>query len=88
MNDIVGRWGGEEFVIVAPQTDLAGAAALGERSRAAIANEKINPGTHGISVTVSVGCAAGVEPAESLVATADKALYQSKADGRNRVTIG
>jgi diguanylate cyclase (GGDEF)-like protein len=85
-NDVVGRWGGEEFVIIAPQTDLEGALALGERARADIAADTIQVGDEQVAVTVSVGCASGVEPAASLVAKADAALYRSKTSGRNRVT--
>jgi two-component system cell cycle response regulator len=86
VNDVVGRWGGEEFVIIAPQTDLEGALALGERARADIAADSIQVGDEQASVTVSVGCASGVEPAASLVAKADAALYRSKTSGSNRVT--
>jgi diguanylate cyclase (GGDEF)-like protein len=86
VNDVVGRWGGEEFVIVAPQTDLDGALNLGERARVDIAADPIQVGDEQAWVTVSVGCAAGVERAALLVAKADAALYRSKANGRNRVT--
>ena len=85
-DDVLGRWGGEEFIIIAPQTDLDGALALGERVRAAIAENPIDLSDQKIAITVSVGCAAAIEPVKSLVAKADSALYRSKAEGRNRVT--
>jgi len=84
--DTVGRWGGEEFIIVAPQTDLDGAVALGERVRSAIAERGVDFGDHVVAVTVSVGCASGSDTAEALVAIADRALYRSKSNGRNQVT--
>ena len=87
--DVVGRWGGEEFVIIAPNTDIDGAMVLAERARGAVAEKPFEIDDHTISVTVSVGCASGCNESPSeLVARADNALYRSKADGRNRVTRG
>ncbi|HEY4331144.1 MAG TPA: diguanylate cyclase [Ilumatobacteraceae bacterium] len=86
--DFVGRWGGEEFVVLAPQTDLGGAQALAERARHAIATPPFTVHGHEIDVTVSVGCAAGLEVGSALVKRADDAMYRSKADGRNRVSLG
>jgi diguanylate cyclase (GGDEF)-like protein len=73
-------------VMIAPQTDRDGAIALGERARADIADAAVQVGDERVAVTVSVGCASGVEPVAALVAKADAALYRSKAGGRNRVT--
>ena len=84
--DVVGRWGGEEFVVIAPHTDLTGALLLGERARAAVSDEPFDLGDHQLSITVSVGCAAGPCAAEMLMKLADGALYESKGNGRNRVT--
>jgi diguanylate cyclase (GGDEF)-like protein len=84
---IVGRWGGEEFLVIAPQTNAEDAATLGERIRKAIANHPVDLGDHSIPITVSVGGAVGVRPPVELVAQADAALYRSKDEGRNRVTI-
>lgn len=84
---IVGRWGGEEFLVIAPQTDVVEAGMLGERIRAAIADRAVNLGDHDIAVTVSIGCAVGVGASTALVELADAALYRSKAEGRNRVTV-
>lgn len=88
--DFVARYGGEEFVILLPFTDRRGAVKLAERFRSTIATAiwKERP------LTVSVGVATLAEPftssgtfnANSLLDTADKALYHSKDNGRNRVT--
>jgi len=86
--DIVGRWGGEEFVIIAPHTDISQALTLGERVRAAVADTPIDLGDHGLPITVSIGCVVGVGTPAELVEQADAALYRSKAEGRNRVTEG
>lgn len=84
--DVVGRWGGEEFIILAPQTDLPGAMLLGERARLADLNEPFDLGDRSICVTVSIGCTSGSIAPAALVKLADLALYRSKTEGRNRVT--
>jgi two-component system cell cycle response regulator len=84
---IVGRWGGEEFLVIAPNTNADHAILLGERIRAAIADEPVDIDDGCISITVSIGCASGVDSAAKLVGQADVALYRSKAEGRNRVTM-
>jgi diguanylate cyclase (GGDEF)-like protein len=83
--DLVGRWGGEEFLAVLPAADVAGALSGAERVRAAIAGRAVAAGDHDLTVTVSVGCAAGAgEPAE-LIREASRALRQAKLGGKNRV---
>lgn len=87
--DLACRLGGEEFVIVMPDTDLMRAWAVGERLRACIAAEpfQINSQTE-LRVTASVGVAATVSPEDTpdtLYKRADTALYSAKRDGRNRV---
>ncbi|MFH5805402.1 diguanylate cyclase [Alienimonas sp. DA493] len=85
--ETVGRYGGEEFVVVCPQTDLAAAAKRADRLRRVIADTKVN-GRSQPRPTASFGVAALEEgdTVESLVQRADAALYVSKESGRNKVT--
>ena len=88
--DVVCRWGGEEFLVVLPRTDAPSAAAAGERVRAAIAAMAVGlgAGRDAITVTVSVGCAATLDdPPPVLIARADRALYRAKGGGRDRVEL-
>jgi two-component system cell cycle response regulator len=79
--DVVGRWGGEEFVVLAPYTDVAAGTALAERLRAAVAAE-----TGGVTVSVG-GAASGAPTVTDLLVTADANLYAAKDSGRNRVVV-
>ena len=90
--DIAARPGGDEFAILLRQTPLAGARALAEQIRAAVASGRIRrsdskeqPG----SVTLSIGIAAGgsADTLETLLTRADAALYAAKRAGRNRVAV-
>lgn len=89
--DTVGRYGGEEFLIIVPSSDESGTAALAERIRAAISSRPMEAGTTLADVTVSLGVAssAGQHPmdAEALLRAADAALYRAKERGRNRVEL-
>ena len=84
--DFVARYGGEEFVVVLPETDTEGALTLAERIREAIAEHEWAQR----AITVSIG-AATLQPATPdcavLIEQADKALYLSKQNGRNQVTL-
>jgi diguanylate cyclase (GGDEF)-like protein len=86
--DVAGRWGGEEFLLVLPGTDGAGAAQLAERIRAQVAEGSLlTPEGAPVRVTASFGVAPYEEGQnlETLVATADAALYEAKRGGKNRV---
>jgi diguanylate cyclase (GGDEF)-like protein len=90
--DWCARIGGEEFVVVLPQTDLEGALVVAEKLRQAVAAVPIGTEGGGIKVTMSVGAAAlscladGEQQLDDLMDLADRALYASKQRGRNRVT--
>jgi two-component system cell cycle response regulator len=88
--DLACRYGGEEFAIVMPETDMHVAGMVAERLRRAVAAEPfaIDKGTRHIEVTISIGLAAlerKGEPMADVLKRADLALYRAKHDGRNRV---
>jgi two-component system cell cycle response regulator len=86
--DSVGRYGGEEFLVVVPGSDLAAAAELAERLRQGIAAQPVSTDSAMIPVTVSLGVAVSVDQPgglEDLLRRADEALYAAKDRGRNRV---
>ncbi len=92
--DLVGRYGGEEFMVVLPDTGLAGAEQLARELCKAVEVSRCQVEGlegHGISVTVSIGLFGGrLESGDSwdmLIAAADRALYQAKENGRNRVEV-
>jgi diguanylate cyclase (GGDEF)-like protein len=85
--DIAGRWGGEEFLVLLPHTDEGAATNLAERIRAAIAAVSM-PERAGLRVTASIGVSViGPEGTAALVGDADDALYAAKANGRNRIEV-
>jgi diguanylate cyclase (GGDEF)-like protein len=84
-SDVVGRWGGEQFLALLPMTDLPGARTFAERIRAMIDwAEVVIDGAGTVHVTVSAGIAEGTNVGELLL-RADEALYAAKKDGRNVV---
>jgi diguanylate cyclase (GGDEF)-like protein len=89
--DSIGRFGGEEFMVVAPECDLAAAQSLAERMRSGIEENGVRLGEQDLTVTVSLGVAALVTPhpdlQNSLLRAADTALYRAKQMGRNRVEV-
>jgi diguanylate cyclase (GGDEF)-like protein len=86
--DIVCRYGGEEFTILLPNTSVESAAALAERLRLAIENQTFSHHDEAVQITCSFGVAQLHGPVPpSLVEMADEALYRAKHSGRNRVEI-
>jgi two-component system cell cycle response regulator len=90
--DLACRLGGEEFVVVMPDTDAGVASIVAERIRSRVAGEPfaIHKGARAIDITVSIGMAQrqpGDADADILVKRADQALYRAKRDGRNRVVL-
>ncbi len=92
-SDLVARYGGEEFSVILPNTDALGAVCVGERIRSAVKDLAITHEASKVSthVTVSVGVSTIIPNHESdfptLIAAADRALYQAKSQGRDRVKL-
>jgi diguanylate cyclase (GGDEF)-like protein len=87
---LVARYGGEEMVVIAPETDRERARLLAERLRTAVETAVFDVGSDSTRVSVSIGVAVYPEDATTsldLVARADKALYGAKSGGRNRVVV-
>lgn len=87
--DFVGRWGGEEFVVVTAATSLRDLQNLAERLRVLVERTELEVDDQRLSVTVSIGGAIATvgDSDSSLVARADDHLYESKRTGRNRATV-
>ena len=83
--DTVARWGGEEFVVVLPETDLAGAQRFAERLRRTI--EAHSVGDMKTSASCGVATMVPEDSVEELLGAADQALYQAKSNGRNRTEV-
>jgi two-component system, cell cycle response regulator len=88
--DLACRYGGEEFVVVMPETDMAVATMVAERLRRRIACEPfpVCRGANAVEITISIGLAARAstnDTAANILKRADQALYRAKRDGRNRV---
>jgi diguanylate cyclase (GGDEF)-like protein len=91
IEDILSRFGGEEFILLLPSTIMPTALEIAERLRHAVEKLTVYYGDKEITFTISIGCALSgptnpLSPQE-LVSQADEALYRSKANGRNRVTL-
>lgn len=88
--DLIGRWGGEEYAILLPGIDVAGAVKTAERLRDVVASTVIE-GTRGaVTVTLSAGVASLDETCadlDALLSRADEAMYDAKRGGRNRVCV-
>ncbi|MEO7795996.1 MAG: diguanylate cyclase [Thermoanaerobaculia bacterium] len=85
--DLVGRWGGEEFVLLLPETDTHGGTQVAESIRRSVALQPLEIGAVALPVTLSFGLAEHrlERSLESTLAHADAALYRAKAEGRDRV---
>ena len=88
--DIVGRWGGDEFLVLAPDLDAVRLGDLAERCRVLVAESSVIEGSERISVTTSIGATVLThsDTPESAVARADELMYQSKRSGGDRTTVG
>lgn len=85
-SDIFGRWGGDEFMVILPETDIEAACNLAERVRGIVEHETL---AEGVKVSISLGVAEYdlTQSLESLMICADRALYQAKQNGRNQVVV-
>jgi diguanylate cyclase (GGDEF)-like protein len=88
--DIIGRFGGEEFIVLLPHTDEAGSIIAAERIREAVGQVMVQAGDKVVTFTVSIGATTYVRKskAEQLIECADQALYAAKQGGRNQVRVG
>jgi len=89
--DVVGRYGGEEFVVLLPETARATALAVAKRLCAAVAVQSVELPGECLPITISIGVAVGFGDValnlEEMLERADRALYAAKATGRNRVAV-
>ena len=88
--DYIGRYGGEEFLVIASGPNAPADDGIYERLRQQVAGVEIETRAGNVSLTVSIGMASGTgqSTVDRLIAAADAALYRAKADGRNRVVRG
>jgi diguanylate cyclase (GGDEF)-like protein len=88
--DCASRYGGDEFIVLLPETKAERAFEVAERIRGLVTAETQSSDTNKVTVTVSIGVAAFPEHGdtpEAIIASADQALYQAKRNGRNRVVL-
>lgn len=93
-SDFLARMGGEEFAIIAANTSIAQAAHFAERVRSAVQRATVIHGNTRLSMTISIGiagsgagCTSGTTTLDEIIGRADRALYQAKNNGRNRVEL-
>ncbi len=91
VNDQLGRYGGEEFALMMPETDLQGATVVAERHRKQIENFTLHKDSEKLKVTISLGVASypdpRVESLDDLIKLADDVLLEAKSEGRNRIQV-
>jgi diguanylate cyclase (GGDEF)-like protein len=87
--DTVGRWGGEEFIILLPETSISGGEIVAQAIRRRIAAENFSFKTHNFSITLTFGVCGFIEEmdVDSCINRADEALYQGKRQGKNCVVL-
>ncbi|MFN7113757.1 MAG: diguanylate cyclase [Alphaproteobacteria bacterium] len=88
--DVFGRWGGEEFVALLPETDIQGATVIAERLRKLTADNLLTYNDHKINFTVSIGIAEfkdGETSIDGVLGRADNAVYDAKKAGRDRISV-
>lgn len=90
-SDVIGRYGGEEFMVLLPETDLTGGKCVAERLRKLVESQTFTTDKGPIHVTISLGLctipAEGIDTPQQLVKGADDALYRAKQTGRNRTCL-
>lgn len=85
LSDILARWGGEEFLVLLPETNMAGAAHIAERIRQQVSQLKWPKIPDGLTISIGLCEAKPAMELTTVTHLADQALYQAKASGRNRV---
>ena len=87
--DHIARWGGEEFLMMLPETNLKGASAVADRIRLAVAETDTRCSDHEVKVTMTFGVAEfrNIVSVDEIIRNADSALYDGKEAGRNRVVV-
>ncbi|MBN2016757.1 MAG: diguanylate cyclase [Candidatus Cloacimonetes bacterium] len=87
--DVVGRWGGEEFILMLPNTNLEGAKIITERVRKSIKEKVIQYKENDVSITITFGISVfdEMEPINDCIKKSDTALYKGKKEGKNCVTV-
>lgn len=87
-HDLFGRYGGEEFIVLLPQTPIDDARRTAERLRGAVAGASLPDGVPAVTISVGVGWSVDcLQPLDEMLQVADKALYRAKEQGRNRVEM-